>query len=86
MTRLFGRSWSRQELTRYTGSMDQLGGVHPSVLDDGKGRGIRTAQFETGSGLAFTVMLDRGMDIGSTRFKGAPLAWESSVGPAHPSA
>lgn len=84
MTRLFGRAWTRQELTRYTGSMEQLGGVRLGVLDDGKGRGIRTAQFETGSGLNFTVLLDRGMDIGSTRFRGAGLAWESSVGPAHP--
>jgi hypothetical protein len=84
MVNLFGRSWTRQELTRYAGSMDQLGGVRLSVLDDGKGRGIRTAQFETGSGLAFTVLLDRGMDIGSARFQGAALAWESAVGPAHP--
>jgi hypothetical protein len=84
MAKLFGRSWTRQELTRYTGSIDQLGGVRLSVLDDGKGRGIRTAHFETGSGLAFTVLLDRGMDIGSARFKGAALAWESSVGPTHP--
>ena len=84
MAKLFGRSWTRQELTHYTGSIDQLGGVRQSVLDDGKGRSMRTAQFETGTGLAFTVMLDRGMDIGSTRFKGAALAWESSVGPAHP--
>lgn len=84
MATLFGRSWTRQELTRYTGSIDQLGGVRLGVLDDGKGRGIRTAHFETGSGLAFTVLLDRGMDIGSTRFKGAALAWASSVGPAHP--
>jgi hypothetical protein len=84
MAKLFGRFWTRQELTRYVNTIDQLGGVRLSVLDDGKGRGIRTAQFETGSGLSFTVLLDRGMDIGSTRFKGAALAWESSVGPAHP--
>jgi hypothetical protein len=75
MPRLFGRSWTRQELTRYTGSMDQLGGVRLGVLDDGKGRGIRTAQFETGSGLTFTVLLDRGMDIGSTRFNVDGLDW-----------
>ncbi len=84
MVKLFGRSWTRQELARYAGNIDQLGGVRLSVLDDGKGRGIRTAQFETGSGLAFTVLLDRGMDVGSTRYKGASLVWESTVGPAHP--
>ena len=84
MVQLFGRSWTREELTRYAGNIDQIGGVRLSVLEDGKARGIRTAQFETGSGLAFTVLLDRGMDVGSTRFKGASLVWESNVGPAHP--
>jgi hypothetical protein len=84
VVKLFGRSWTRAELARHAGNLDQLGGVRLSVLDDGKGRGIRTAQFETGSGLAFTVLLDRGMDIGSTRYRGAALAWESTVGPAHP--
>jgi len=84
MVQLFGRSWTRQELVRYAGNVDQLGGVTLGVLDDGKGRGIRTAQIETGSGLALTVLLDRGMDIGSTKFQGAALAWESNVGPAHP--
>jgi len=64
--------------------MDQLGGVRLAVIDDGKGRGIRTAQLETGSGLAFTVLLDRGMDIGRATYKGAAIAWESTVGPAHP--
>ncbi len=84
MVQLFGRTWTREELTNYAGNIDQLGGVRMAVLDDGKGRGIRTAQFETGSGLAFTVLLDRGMDVGRTTYKGAAIAWESTVGPAHP--
>jgi len=84
MVQLFGRSWTRQELARYAGNVDQLGGVTLGMIDDGKGRGVRTAHFETGSGLSFTVLLDRGMDIGQTRFQGASLAWESTVGPAHP--
>ena len=84
MVKLFGRSWTRQELARHVGSIEQLGGVRLSVLDDGKGRDMRAVQFETGSGFAFTVLPDRGMDIGSARFRGASLAWESSVGPAHP--
>ena len=84
MVQLFGSSWTREELSRYAGNIDQVGGVRLGALDDGKGRGIRTAQFETGSGLGFTVLLDRGIDIGSARYKGASLTWESTVGPAHP--
>jgi len=84
MVTLFGRSWTREELLCHAGNISQLGGVRLATLDDGRGRGIRTVQLETGSGLAFSVLLDRGMDIGSTRYKGAALAWESNVGPAHP--
>jgi len=84
MVQLFGRAWTRQELQRYAGNIDQIGGVAISVLDDGKGRGMRTAHFQTGSGLSFTVLVDRGMDIGSARYQGASLAWESAVGPIHP--
>ena len=70
MVQLFGRAWTRQELQRYAGNIDQIGGVAISVLDDGKGRGMRTAHFQTGSGLSFTVLVDRGMDIGSARYQG----------------
>jgi len=84
MVQLFGRSWTEQEIKEYVGSLSQIGGVRLSVLDDGNSRGVRVADFETGSGLSFTVLLDRGMDIGAAKYKGASLSWESTVGPAHP--
>ena len=84
MVQLFGRSWTEQEIKKHVGSLSQLGGVRLSTLEDGIGRGVRTAEFETGSGLSFTVLLDRGMDIGAAKYKGASLSWESTVGPAHP--
>lgn len=84
MAYLYGAEWSKDELLRRAGLTDQLGGVREVVLQDGTGRGVRCAEFETGSGLSFEVLLDRGMDIGAARFKGAALAWQSSTGPAHP--
>jgi hypothetical protein len=84
MAQLFGRSWNQGELMKHVGSLSQLGGVRLSTLDDGMGRGVRTAEFETGSGFAFTVLLERGMDIGAAKYRGASLAWESTVGTAHP--
>ncbi|HHX42739.1 MAG TPA: aldose 1-epimerase family protein [Chloroflexi bacterium] len=85
MVTLFGRSWTRDEILRHVGSLSQVGGVRMTVLQEGIGRGVRVAEFETGSGLTFDVLLDRGMDIGAAKFRGASLAWESTVGPAHPS-
>jgi galactose mutarotase-like enzyme len=72
-------------LKPYVGSMDQLARIRTSVLDDGRGRGIRIADIDNGSGLRFTVLLDRGMDIGDASFNGVPFAYQTPVGPVHPS-
>ena len=84
MVKLYGRNWTRQELVRHMGSISQLGGVREVILADGRFRGVRAAEFETGTGFSFTVLLDRGMDIGPCKYQGAALAWEAAPGPAHP--
>jgi len=84
MVKLYGREWSRDALQRYTGLDSQLGGVTQKVLVEGRSAGVRVAEFDTGSGLQFTVLLDRGMDIGVARYKGASLVWEAAPGPAGP--
>lgn len=84
MVRLYGREWSRDELQRYTGLDSQLGGVTQKVLVEGRAAGVRVAEFDTGSGLQFSVLLDRGMDICAARYRGASLVWEAPPGPANP--
>lgn len=73
-----------RDLKSYIGTMDQLARIRTSVLDDGRGRGIRIADVDNGSGLRFTILLDRGMDIGDASFKGVPFAYQTPVGPVHP--
>lgn len=58
----------------------QLGGIELSTLDNGHGRGCRIAWFNTGSGLRFKVVLDRGMDIAEAFFNQHSLAWISHLG------
>ena len=41
----------------------QLGGIETSVLDNGPGRGVRVAWVNTGGGLRYKVVIDRGLDI-----------------------
>jgi galactose mutarotase-like enzyme len=72
-------------LKSHVGTMDQLARIRTSVLDDGRGRGIRIADVDNGSGLRFTVLLDRGMDIGDASFSGIPFAYQTPVGLVHPS-
>ncbi len=42
------------------------------------------ADVRTGSGLEFSVLIDRGLDIGPASFSNAPLAWRSPAAFAHP--
>ncbi|HID12192.1 MAG TPA: DUF4432 family protein [Candidatus Latescibacteria bacterium] len=82
---LFGRNLDRRELMRRVGDIWQVGGVREVVLGDGTERGVRAAEFRTGTGLEFTVLLDRAMDVAEVRYKGYPLAWVSPTGFAAPS-
>ena len=84
MANLYGRTWTREELASRIGKESQLGGVRLGQYDDGNARGARYAEVDTGSGLAYTVLLDRGMDVGVVRYNGASLVWESPTGPVHP--
>jgi len=84
MVQLFGRSWTERELMKRVGSLSQVGGVRLARLEEGSARGVRVAEFETGTGFSFNVLLDRGMDIGAAKYRGASLVWESTTGPVHP--
>ncbi len=66
------------------GRMEQVASIRRAVLDDGKGRGLRVAEVDNGSGLRFDVFPDRGLDIGRASYKGTPLAWLSCNGDVAP--
>ena len=58
----------------------QIGGIETSVLDDGPGRGTRIAWVNTGSGLRYRVVIDRGLDIVDAFHNQHSLAWLSHAG------
>jgi hypothetical protein len=84
MATLFNRTWTRAELLNYVGDLSQVAGIRLGEWTDGVERGLRVEDVRTGSGLAFSVLLDRGMDIGPASYKGMSLAWVSQAGWAHP--
>jgi hypothetical protein len=47
---------------------------------DGPESGVLAAELRTGTGLTFTVLPGRGMDIGFAEYRGTPLCWRSSTG------
>ena len=84
MTRLFGRNYTRHELAARAGSLTQFGGVRLVTLGDGAERGVRLLEFRTGTGLRFSVAVDRAMDIAEVEHDGRPIGWQSPTGLRHP--
>ncbi|MDI7276460.1 MAG: aldose 1-epimerase family protein [Anaerolineae bacterium] len=82
--RLQGYDYTRAELLSKVGDVAQVGGVRLAELADGRERGVRIADVRTGTGFAFTVHVDRGLDIGTAEFCGQALAWRSAAGVAGP--
>ncbi|MFQ6036774.1 MAG: aldose 1-epimerase family protein, partial [Sedimentisphaerales bacterium] len=58
----------------------QIGGIETSVLDNGLGKGTRIAWVNTGSGLWYKVIIDRGLDIVDAFYNQYSLAWLSHSG------
>lgn len=77
---VFGKRLSAEGLRRYVGDMSQVAGTRPVELADGPERAVRAVEVRSGSGLRFTVLPDRGLDIADAHWKGLPLAWISPTG------
>ena len=84
MPRLYGEQITRRDLAARSGDLTQFAGVRLSTLGDGVERGIRQLEFRTGSGLRFTVLVDRAMDIAECEHAGRAIAWHSPSGFRHP--
>jgi hypothetical protein len=84
MVELYGKTRSRRELAASAGSFSQFAGVRLMALGDGGERGVRLLEFRTGTGLRFTVMIDRGFDIAECEYRGMAIGWHSPTGFKHP--
>jgi hypothetical protein len=84
MVKLFGTTLTRREVSERSGMFSQIAGVRLMTLGDGVERGIRMLEFRTGSGLRFTVLVDRAMDIADCEHNGRAIGWHSPSGFRHP--
>ena len=84
MVELFGQSMTRRQVAERSGSLSQFAGVRLMTLGDGVERGIRMLEFRTGTGLRFTVLVDRAMDIADCEHSGRAIGWHSPAGFRHP--
>lgn len=74
----------KEELLKYIGNYSQIGGTRHYTLSDGRGLGMRAIDVNTGAGLQYTVLPDRGMDISLASFKGHNLVYISYNGETNP--
>ncbi|MEM6464250.1 MAG: aldose 1-epimerase family protein [Pseudomonadota bacterium] len=84
MVNLFGRSMSRRDVEASAGALSQFAGVRLMTFGDGVERGIRMLEFRTGTGLRFTVLVDRALDIADCEYRGMAVGWHSPAGFKHP--
>ncbi len=84
MAELYGTFVDEAGLAARAGSLSQFGGVRLVTLGDGVERGIRMLEFRTGTGLCFSVLVDRAMDIADMSHKGRAIGWHSPTGFRHP--
>jgi len=84
MVTLYRQTLTRREVAERSGMLSQFAGVRLMTLGDGVERGIRMLEFRTGSGLRFTALVDRTLDIADCDYKGQAIGWHSPTGFRHP--
>jgi hypothetical protein len=83
MPHLWGRQFTRAELMARVGDVSQIGGVREYRLDGGPGDGLPVVDVNTGSGLRFTVVPGRALDITGAWFNDIPLGFRAPAGEMH---
>ena len=81
---LGNRRYTREELLRRVGNVAQLGGTRHYTLSDGRAKQVAAIDVDTGNGLRFTVLPDRGLDISLASYKGLSLVFLTANGEVHP--
>jgi hypothetical protein len=70
----------KREILKYVGDISQLFGVKNYTLHGGRAEGVRGVDVKNGSGLEFTVLADRCLDIANLSYKGVNFSYISKTG------
>ncbi len=84
MPTLFGRDYTRQQLHNLTGDMSQLACARRSELVEGNERGAGLIEVFNASGLCFSLLPGRALDIASAHYKGMSLCFRGNTGDVGP--
>ena len=84
MPRLFGKNYTKNQLTNMVGDMSQVAGARRAELVEGNERGADLIEVFNASGLCFSVLPGRSLDIASAHYKGMSLCYRSNSGDLGP--
>ena len=84
MAHLFGRDYTKAELLRLVGDMSQLAAVRRAELTEGNERGAGLIEVSNASGLSFSVLPGRALDIAAATYRGRSLCFRSATGDVGP--
>ena len=84
MPRLFGKNYTRQQLLDLVGDMSQVAGIRRAELVEGNERGADLVEVFNASGLCFSLLPGRALDIASAHYKGMSLCFRSKTGDVGP--
>ena len=73
--KMFGEQRTKNDLLRHVGRMAQVAGAREVTYRGGRQEGVKAVEVYNDTGLSFTVLPDKSMDIGYASFCGKPLAW-----------
>ena len=80
MAELLGKTYSKKDLFRYAGYINQIAGITESRLIDRKSDGVKIYRVKTGSGLEYTVLPSKCMDIAELSYKGINISFLAKPG------
>src|SRR4051812_41549940 len=83
MAQLYGSQYSKADLLAHVGDISQVARIKPYRLVEGLEDGVLALDVTTGSGLDYTVLPGRGMDISAASYNGRSLAWRSATTDTH---
>ncbi|MBT3601657.1 MAG: DUF4432 family protein, partial [Candidatus Latescibacteria bacterium] len=84
MPRLFGRRYTKKQLVERVGDMSQLAGARRAELVEGHERGAGLIEVFNASGLNFSILPGRSLDIASAHYKGMSLCFRGNTGDVGP--
>ncbi|MHA1791627.1 MAG: aldose 1-epimerase family protein [Promethearchaeota archaeon] len=84
MVKYMGNEYRKEQFLKLVGDVSQVAEARPSILTNGKANGVKCVDFTTGSGLTFTVLPGRALDIAQMRYNDVAISWISKNGIVSP--